>query len=87
MNQIHQLPVLKNIAMVNIPQYTEYNDFFHYAHKIGQYIDNYGIEKHIFSNIYVCKIDLSHLDCTHYKVAIIKCETNIDVSTNIHHIY
>ena len=87
MHQTHTLLAIKNIATVDIPKYSTFNDIYRYAREIGHYASGHALKNREFSVREVSHIFLSHLDNKHYASAIDNCEAAIQTTGNIDDIY
>ena len=85
--QVHPLLAIKNIATVDIPKYSSFNNLFRYAREIKTYIDNHSLKSRIFSDKEITNIFLSHLDDRHYSSAIKQCEMAILHASHINPMY
>ena len=75
--QVHPLLAIKNIATIDIPKYSSFNNLFRYAREVKAYVNNHSLKQRSFSNKEVTHIFLSHLDDDKYSTAVKQCEMAI----------
>ena len=66
LQQIHPLLVFNNVATVNIPNYSIFNNLYKYAKEILHFMKNQGLHNMHYSPSEVPQIFLTHLDDRKY---------------------
>jgi len=76
-----------DIATVEIPKYSDYNNLYRYAKKIFAYVDSHELKLRTFIDRETTAMYLSHLDDKRYAKTVKECEMALRRSTIVDNIY
>jgi len=80
MQQSHVLLAIKNIATIDIPKYTDFNDIFRYVREVTVYVEAHKLRQRIYTEKETTHIFLSHLDDEHYTSLMKNIESSLLLS-------
>ena len=85
--QVHPLLSAYDIATVDIPKYSDYNNLYSYTKDIVAYVDSHELKLRTFTDRETTVMCLSHLDNKRYAKTVKECEMALRLSTVIDDIY